>query len=466
MCCIVEEVLEAFKKSHPSVTKAHLQSDNAGCYHNAPLLSTINAISKRTGIEVTQYDFSDPQAGKNLCDRRIAPCKQRLRNFVSENNDIETAEDVKKGLESPPGICGTQVAVGQIDTSKLSKNVSKNKIPNITKYNNFAFEKEGITVWQAYGIGKGLKINTFNHVQEISGMKETSEWSQEPSRSKKMQVKTTRGKTSAMTDIVTTNKFSCLEPSCVMTFDSAQDADDHMDTGQHIMTPEKENAYDNIRRQWAAKATSVKGTTMKNGDTQNQLPNSTLKDQEQPQGWALKNKRRGVKISLAVKEYLTKIFNEGTKDGHPKANPAHVAEDLKKKFQKNELLESKTIKSFFPRLAARQKGKEIEETDDDEEEDSDLEENALEKEAFLQELEACVDTEIGLHHHLVYNDTNLCELLGKGKLEQRLRKLKLSDLETMCNFFDMEPHGAASRKATFVKPLLELTKTCTCQNEA
>ena len=110
------------------------------------------------------------------------------------------------------------------------------------------------------------------------------------------------------------------------------------------------------------------------------------------------------------------------------------------------------LKAFFSRLAARQKGKEIEETDDHEEEDSDLEENALEKEAFLQELEACVDTEIGLHHPLVYNDTNLCKLLGKGKLEQRLRKLKLSDLETMCNFFDMEPHGSASRKATFVKP--------------
>ena len=187
---------------------------------------------------------------------------------------------------------------------------------------------------------------------------------------------------------------------------------------------------------------------MRSGDTQNQLPNSTLEDQEQPQGWALKNKSRGVKISPAVKEYLTKVFNEGTKDDHPKANPAHVAEDLQKKFQKNEGLESKPIKSFFSRLAARQKGKEIEETDDDEEEDSDLGENALEKEILLQELEACVDTEIGLHHPLVYNDTNLWELLGKGKLEQRLRKLKLSYLETMCNFFDMESRGSASRKAT------------------
>ena len=60
-CGIVEEVLEAFKKSHPPVTNAHLRSGNAGCYHNAPLLSTINAISKRTGIEVTRHDFSDPQ---------------------------------------------------------------------------------------------------------------------------------------------------------------------------------------------------------------------------------------------------------------------------------------------------------------------------------------------------------------------------------------------------------------------
>ena len=109
--CIIEEVLVTVKETHPSVSRAALHSHNAGCYHSAPLLSTINSTSKQTGIEVVRYDFSDPQAGKDLCDRKIAPCKQRLRNHVAEHNDIETAEDVKNGLQSPPSIANTRVAV-------------------------------------------------------------------------------------------------------------------------------------------------------------------------------------------------------------------------------------------------------------------------------------------------------------------------------------------------------------------
>ena len=76
--CIVEEVLVTVKETHPSVSSAVLRSDNAGCYHNSSLLSTMHSTSKRTGIEVIHYDFSDPKARKDLCDRKIAPCKQRL----------------------------------------------------------------------------------------------------------------------------------------------------------------------------------------------------------------------------------------------------------------------------------------------------------------------------------------------------------------------------------------------------
>ena len=76
--CILEEVLVCVKESHQSVCRAILRSDNAGCYHCSALLSTINSTSRRSGIEVIRYDFSDPQSGKDLCDRKIAPCKQRL----------------------------------------------------------------------------------------------------------------------------------------------------------------------------------------------------------------------------------------------------------------------------------------------------------------------------------------------------------------------------------------------------
>jgi len=79
-------------------------------YHCNALLSTINSISRRSGIEVIRYDFSDPRLGKDVCDRKIAPYKQCLRHYVAENHNVESAKDIKKGLESPPGTAGTRVA--------------------------------------------------------------------------------------------------------------------------------------------------------------------------------------------------------------------------------------------------------------------------------------------------------------------------------------------------------------------
>ena len=134
MSCIVEEVLSVVKASHPTVTQAKVRSDNAGCYHCTALLTTINNSSNRSGIEVKRYDFSEPQAGKDLCDRKIAPCKQRLRNYVSENHNIENARDIKEGLESPPAMDCTRVAVCKIDSSKVCPSITNNKITGILKF--------------------------------------------------------------------------------------------------------------------------------------------------------------------------------------------------------------------------------------------------------------------------------------------------------------------------------------------
>ena len=54
--------------------------------------------------EAIRYDSSDPQAGKDICDRKTAPMKAHIRRFVNENNDMTTAEDMKKALESHNGL--------------------------------------------------------------------------------------------------------------------------------------------------------------------------------------------------------------------------------------------------------------------------------------------------------------------------------------------------------------------------
>ena len=90
--CIV-----SVKKSHQSVCRVIL-SDNAGRYHCSVLLSIIDSTSRKSGRAVIRYDFFDPQSGKDLCDRKVAPWKQRLRHYVPENHNMESAKDMKKGL--------------------------------------------------------------------------------------------------------------------------------------------------------------------------------------------------------------------------------------------------------------------------------------------------------------------------------------------------------------------------------
>ena len=77
-----------------------LRSDNGACYHNAPLLLALPAIGARTGIRIRRYDFSEPQAGKDICDRKIAPMKAHIRRYVNEKHDVTTAVDMKEALES------------------------------------------------------------------------------------------------------------------------------------------------------------------------------------------------------------------------------------------------------------------------------------------------------------------------------------------------------------------------------
>ena len=262
---------------------------------------------------------------------------------MAENNYIQTAQDVKNALVSPPSITGTRVAVCTVDLSQMSANVASNKIPNITKYNKFCFERDSITVWQAYGIGAGQKIpySSFMCTQDTSGLKRVSEWSQESI------ITTQRRQAGAGTKdpLMPVATFSCMELACILTFSTLQEADDHMDTGRHVMIQEKESVYDTIRRQWASITTSVKGQSQKSISIDYQS-DATISGclqgtpgQTQP-GWALKKTKANVRISPAVKEFITNVFDQGNKDGKQKANPTEIAEEIKQKFKRDKWLKT------------------------------------------------------------------------------------------------------------------------------
>ena len=137
----------------PHITKVYFRSDNAGRYDNTELLLSLQALVARHGMVFVRYDFSDPQSGKDVCDRRIASMKTHIRRWVNEGHDVTTAEEMKVALEFHGGVRACRFAVVEIDKAKMNAEVSK--IRGISFFNNFHFYEDGVRSWKAYQIGKG-----------------------------------------------------------------------------------------------------------------------------------------------------------------------------------------------------------------------------------------------------------------------------------------------------------------------
>lgn len=153
---IMEDVLKTIKKDHPEIVTAYFRQDNAGCYHSNETITSCPAISQSSGINIARIDFSDPQGGKGAADRLAATCKAHVRRYVNEGNDVTTAEQLKEAITSYGGVQGVKVAAMENIDETLEM---PQKIPGISKLNNFAFETNtSLRTWQAYKIGKGKLI--------------------------------------------------------------------------------------------------------------------------------------------------------------------------------------------------------------------------------------------------------------------------------------------------------------------
>ena len=80
---MIEDLLHNVKQEYPGVTTAYLRSDNAGCYHNGPLLLSLREVGSRTSVRPVRYDFSEPQAGKDICNSKTAGMKAHIKRAGS-----------------------------------------------------------------------------------------------------------------------------------------------------------------------------------------------------------------------------------------------------------------------------------------------------------------------------------------------------------------------------------------------
>ena len=302
---VVENLLETLKREKPFISEVFLCSDNGACYHNATLLVALPAIGSRTGIRIRRYDFLEPQAGKDICDKNIAPMKAHIRRYVNEKQDVATAAKMKEALESHGGVRGSRVAVAAVNLA--NETGGTNKIKGSSKLNNFEFTKEGIRIWSAYQIGPG-KLVSYEGMkpQGKTGLKLLQPFGAISQAQGIFTTRPTYKERSAKNQVL-----FCETPGRLVTFENKNEAQNHMDTGVHKLVMERETLYDSVRTKWAQHVTEIASRTTLSVPTTSTRALGTRNGNEATtsQGWALKGQKTATKTSENVKSFLIAKFN-------------------------------------------------------------------------------------------------------------------------------------------------------------
>ncbi|XP_052083876.1 uncharacterized protein LOC127721237 [Mytilus californianus] len=329
---LLKDVLLRIKTLQPNLQEVFLKSDNAGCYHSLQLMAFIWKNNSLFDLQVKEYNFSEVQSGKDLCDSRTGTCRMHVLKFANEGNNIENPADLKRALESNKGVRNTFVTLVDISVENPPVLIGTIKHFKISKMSNFVFEDQGIRVYQAFGIGSGYLItntilekisrNLSYDESRIKIIEEPCEHGEETFNLRPTKLK--------LNNSVEHGDLSCTIPGCVKSFRKPSTLEQHLAIGQHIYH-ENDKITDVAMEVWAEKCTH--GTNINYNEQQDEdnivigadfmdMP-SNLKS-----GWALKSERKFVRFKASVKDYIKQIFDEGERTGK-KANPLTVANKIR-----------------------------------------------------------------------------------------------------------------------------------------
>ena len=417
-------------------------------------------VAKRVGVTIHSYHYSEPQSGKDICDRILCPMKTSIRTYYNEGHDVLTAVDMRDALTQHP-VKGTTVAVSVIDESKNT--LSVNKIDQFSTFHNFTYESSGLRVWKCYGIGEGKLIPYEDIYITHQGptMLQTTESQGFYDHPEKREIRR-RAEASKETESPTA-LFHCSVHGCIDAFETFVQLELHLDVGKHNIR--KLNQFDAIRRDWALKFASVstenfKACSSDSTKQQTSVEGSTVSVSLQ-RGWALSKPRSNARFSEKVKEYLTARFALGVRSGC-KADPAQVAAAMRNaKNESNERLFTRTewmtktqVQGFFSRLAAKHRKDQgaIDLSANQEEDVQCLQENS-----DRHDLLDMVNGEINVSHPICYDTYDLCERYQSNTLKE----FNVAMLKAICNYLEI-PVKSRDKKQVLIDKLEDMISECEC----
>lgn len=328
---ILNDVFSHLKTIMPELQTVYIRNDNAGCYHCTQTLITVPQIAKRHGLQISRIDFSEPQGGKDACDRKAATIKSHMAEYLNSGHDIETAAQMKEAIDSSRGVRGVSVRVCSPPIVPSNKSFKWEKVSFVS---NLCYGQEGITTWRAYDIGPGKSINwTEFDVPEQSELPlieirpSTSETitSFVPVRPRRTGGRTPVTEVEGISDCLVDESsvdvdaanncrlFTCPEEGCIKTFVRHWSLVKHLACGKHKRALELETLYDKAMIEYASNlecGASKCPTALEVGRPSLQTVHTTL-----PMGWALKSTHScRTKFTENQKQYLNAKFQIGEEE--------------------------------------------------------------------------------------------------------------------------------------------------------
>lgn len=247
----------------------------------------------------------------------------------------------------------------------------------------------------------------------------------------------------------TDDLFSCPQEGCVRVFQRFSALEQHLSLEACELCPEKYSLLDLEKQEYASRLQEGTGLV-----PSLHFPASQVL-------WALKGAKKAERFNEAQRSYLEAKFNIGQSTGK-KLDPDVVAKEMRRARSPNgdrlfvvtEFLSAQQISSFFSRLAAKARQKEVQVTEQDA--------LAVEEEVNFFTARDRVLSSLHVNHPIVVDQYDLCALV-KSK---EIKKLKVGLLQVLCESLDLQaPIPPVRRKApyvTYVSLLQGLVESCSC----
>ncbi|CAF3125343.1 unnamed protein product [Rotaria sp. Silwood2] len=362
-------ILKQFHDDYPHINTLVKRSDNASVLGGHATPEGEWSLANSLGIKIIMRDYSEVQAGRDICDRIVGASKMRVKAYLHAGNDVVNASQIKLGMEYCGGVKNVKIGVGEVINNVDS--IDSYPIADISMIRNIVYQNDYMVLRKASEIGPGRVIN-FKTLDIPINMKLIESF--EPNAEFSFRINRINNNNNVHLenkerhDRKYTSFFFCSTDACIESFQSEDELIAHELIGRHTTKDSKLSANDTAKVLLFEKLRNGANNFQTNSQTTTtyNLPNNLPKHFSlfEKTGWALRVHKPPHRIDKSIKEFIQKIHAEEKLNGRKIAPEEYVRlirlarnNDGTKKFSTSQYLTPSQVRTQVRQLANNKKSK-------------------------------------------------------------------------------------------------------------